>query len=346
MADMFVDDETEAFPVRHRTEIVENEVKDDPQEVDVLHPASKFITVKLSSLGKLNAPPIIHIRNFNMDDAIELSVAGDDKLLEQTITTLNGMIKEGFDCSLLHEDELKELLLTIYANFWNSELSGYEYPWEEDELEGLDEDRVERILSDKEKLECSISINKIKTSTINEKFKEPIKITKDELTITFRLPRIKDLLVAKEYVENKYAKQDKEFSNIEAKLKEYDTSEWESVVKENFPDVHADYYKYRNGKQYDMIRVMQSQLIEKVAKTKLDTIEKKLDAYKNIDFGFWSKYNEIVREYAKFGIDEEVEVISPLTHKPTVRRFQFRFMDFIRSLELPDNAGYTVEFGV
>jgi len=346
MADMFVEDETDAFPVRSRTEIIENEVKDDPQVVDDLHPASKYITVKLSSLGKLNAPQILHVRNFNMDDAIELSVAGDDKLLEQTITTLNGMVKEGFDCSLLHEDELKELLLTIYANFWNSEISGYEYPWEEDELKEVDEVRAERIRLGKENLECSISIKSIKTSTINEKFKEPIKITKDGLTITFRLPRIKDLLVAKAYVENKYAKQEKEFSNIEAKLKEHDVSEWESVVKENFPDVYSDYYKYRNGKQYDMIRVIQSQLIEKIAKTKLDTIEKKLEAYTNIDFGFWSKYNEIIKEYAQFGIDEEVEVISPLTHKPAIRRFQFRFMDFIRSLELPDNSGYTVEFGV
>ena len=109
-----------------------NEKKDKPEQKKENNTlsivSSQYIKIKLDSLGRLDAPPILHVKNYTMEDALELSLASEEDSLEATVLVLNRMIKEDFDVSLLQENELKQILLTVYANFWSNELKDFPYP--------------------------------------------------------------------------------------------------------------------------------------------------------------------------------------------------------------------------
>ena len=53
----------------------------------------------------------------------------------------------------------------------------------------------------------------------------------------------------------------------------------------------------------------------------------------------WSKANRYITEDLSFGIDSEVTFPCTVTGKMITRRFPFRIMDFIPTVESIDNAG-------
>lgn len=43
------------------------------------------------------------------------------------VRVLNSTVVEDFDCGLLHVEEAKEVLLSVYAKWWGNTLTGYKY---------------------------------------------------------------------------------------------------------------------------------------------------------------------------------------------------------------------------
>jgi hypothetical protein len=298
----------------------------------------EYIKIKLDSLGKLNAPAILHVRNYNMDNALELSLADDDTALESTILVLREMIWEDFDPLDLHLSELKQILLTIYSNFWGSIIQKYPYPYEEYELVGLSEQEKNDIRTQKKPVTIDIPINKIKTFPITKEFKEPIKITMDDNTIYFKLSRVRDIIESQEYIEKKYLPEERKYSDIEFLLKSEDADKVSQKQKD-------DYLAYTKKRAYDLVKTIQSQVLVKINDQELKTLKEKVEQYPAIDIRFWKAYNQVVEKYGGFGIIDEIKVESPLTNEIVTRRFQFRYVDFLRSLDVQDDSGYDVEFG-
>ncbi len=301
----------------------------------------EYIPVKLNSLGKLHAPAIIHVRNYNMEDALELSLVDEETALETTMYILNKMIYESFDPVYLHVEELKEILLTVYSNFWSSTLSEFLYPYENEELEFTDFESKERIIAGKQTPNVDIPIKLIKTDVIHKDFKEPIKIKVKNKEVYFRLSRIKDVLESKEYIEKKYLAKEKEFSNVSSQL----NSEIESERNKVPEDVRLKYEAYTKKRNFDLVKAIQCQVLIKAFGKKLNTLNEKLKYYTKVDIEFWKAYNRVIEKYATFGINPEVEVKSPLTGKLIIRRFQFRYLDFLRALDVQNDNAYTVSFG-
>ena len=190
--------------IEEKKEKIKKEIKKEEKFESKKIIPKEYIPIKLNSLGKLHAPAIIHVRNYNMDDALELSLVDEETALETTIYILNKMIYESFDPVYLHTEELKEILLTVYNNFWSSIIREFPYPYEVDELEFTDVNTKERIISGKQIPNIDIPIKTIKTKVIHKDFKEPIKIKIGEKEVYFRLSRIKDVLESKNYIEKKY----------------------------------------------------------------------------------------------------------------------------------------------
>jgi len=297
-----------------------------------------YIPIKLNSLGKLHAPAILHVRNYNMEDALQLSLVDEESALETTIGILDKMFYESFDPVYLHLDELKEILLTIYTNFWSTTLISFPYPYEDEELEKIEVDLKKKILSGKKDVAVDIPIDFIKTNSIHSNFKEPIKITIKEKEVYFRLSRIKDILDAKKYIEQKYLTQEKEFSNFKEQL--------ESGNDENVPDdIKKRYLGYQKARNFDLVKTIQAQVLIKVFGKKLNTLNEKIKYYTKVGIKFWKAYNDVVEKYATFGINPEIKIKSPLTNEIVIRRFQFRYLDFLRALDIQGHNEYTVSFG-
>jgi hypothetical protein len=288
-----------------------------------------YCEVKLDSLGKLSAPEILHFRNYSGEEAIELSVVKQNNYLEAIIKCLNRMVWEKFDCSLLNEKELEEVLMTIHLSFYGSVLNDYHY-YKDLTLKG------EKLEDSKNDGMTTIDIKSINTFPINEKFKEPIKITQPEGVVKFRLARLQDVLVAKEYIDKKYYTLQRKFSDIETKIQKKE--------EVSFEDNKA-YEAFTMSRGKELINAVQSALIVEFEGKKLETLEEKMEIYPKIVQTYWQLLNSAIEKDCNFGLNPEVEFFSIELKKKITRRFLFQSVDFIPSLGVPTDSGDAVSFG-
>lgn len=324
--------------------VEDNKEQEQGKEKVKKNAPKEYLRIELSSKGKLSAPPIVHVRNYNGSDAMELALSSEDDVLETLIDVLKDMIWEDIDPSVFHEKEMEEILMNIYINFWSSKIVDFPYPYTEQELNEIKIERAEKIRNKEEVPTIDIPYSLLDTQEIGDDFKEPFTITIDGVKVTFQMPRIQHIVSAKEYVEQKYKEEGKKFQLLEKKLqynerapleKQYDIEDEE----------YKEYVKYYKRRGLEFERLHQAFMISKFQGKETNTIEEKLDAHKKIDLLFWKKLNEIVEKQGFFGIKNNIEVISPLTKQPVTRRFQFRFMEFIPAMDTEDSSEYSVIFG-
>jgi hypothetical protein len=167
------------------------------------------------------------------------------------------------------------------------------------------------------------------------------------MKVQFILPRIKHILTTNKEIMKKYAQQEQEFSNIRKKVehnnKMEERKDFENMVYIEEED-QKQYNEYLQNRALDSIILQKAQLIKKFDDKKLNTLNEKLDAYYKIPQRMWDVFGNAVRDL-NFGVQRDLEVISPVSKQKVTRRFQFRLLDFIPTMELQDTSGYTVSFG-
>lgn len=289
-----------------------------------------YIEVKLSSVGKLSTPSILHVRNYTFEEALELSDMNSQNEKEIIINVLNQLIFEDFDAGLLHEQEAIEILLQIFATWWGTRLEGFKYYVNEDLSKDLI-DKPENISI------AEIPIKNIKTIELKKEVMEPISITAPNgKSIKCILPRMQTSLIAKKFVDKKYVMEENRFSELKNAMssnKPFDSEEYQEYL---------DYLKER-GKDY--LRVYQAQLLHSVDGVEIEDLSEAIDLLSEIDLTLWKEYNNIVEKYFDFGVSPTVKFDCTINHKPITRRFQFRLLDFLPTVESKDNSGYSFSFG-
>ncbi len=341
---MFIDDEKE---IKQSKKTVHSSDSDNKDE-GIKNIPTDYIPIKLSSLGKLDAPKILHVRNYTGQDALDLSITKDENIMYALIKVLKNMIYEEFDPGFLHHKELEEILLNIYMNFWGSSIQDYPYPWDENELQKIDdEDRAERIRRHEEIPRINIPLN-LKTNNMDPKFKEPIHIKNGDLKISFILPRVGHVQIAKEYVDDLYFDQENELADIKANL-EHNKNLRDQGINHGLRKIDKERYKIydrlQEQKAIDFLTVQQSQTIVAVNDSKIQSLKDKIKQYNNTSLVFWKKFNDSVVNKIIFGVDENITVVSPLTNEEVIRRFQFRLLDFIPALDSEGTTEYSISFG-
>jgi hypothetical protein len=289
-----------------------------------------YIKVKLSSLGKLSAPPILHVRNYTFEEALELSDMTNENEKEVIINVLDKLIWEDFDASLLHEQEALEILLNIFGAWWGTKLEGFRYFVDED----LPEDKREK---PENRSIAEIPLANIKTTELKKEVKEPVLIeNKEGFSIKLMLPRMQTGIIARKFVDQKFIAEENRFLKIKKAIsnnEDYDIDEYKEYLS----------YLKERGKEY--LRVYQAQLIHSVNGQEIEDLSEAIDLLPEIDLSFWKKYNKIVEDHYQFGIDPLVKFNCTINNKPIERRFQFRAMVFLPSMESENDTGYTFSFG-
>ena len=306
-----------------------------------------YIPIKLSSLGKLSVPKIIHVRNYSGEETLKLSTMNEDNSLQILIEVIQSLIFEDIDVGMMNENEVEELMLNIYVNWWNTQLD-YPYEYDEEELKKIDKERVKLIKSGNEIPKVQINISNIQTIPIMSEFKEPIVIGHEGINYYFRLSRVKDMIEAKDFVMDKYLEQENKFSKIKKDL-EYNAQ----IEDDNFiiksksinPKELREYHAYLNQRALDFEKVAQMGKVIKFNNIEIKNYEDRINYYKDIPSDIWVKLNEVIDKSIQFGVNPEMSVKSPLTGEEVIRRFQFQVLDFIPAMELSDSSKYTVVFG-
>jgi hypothetical protein len=298
-----------------------------------------FVPVNFISEDKLG-PSVLHFRNYSMEELLELSMSTEENRFSTLINKcLSKMNYEHYDCSLLHSEHIIQIMMTIYMNFWGTKL--YSMPYYEDE-----ENQTNIKYED-------IDLSLLKEIKLSDKFKEPFTIV-DDITkkkIKFTLPKVNSVFLAEEYVNKKYKEEDEKFSSLKStlnlieQLKNTGDSEQmkrADLIKVDY-ELKKEYDLMQEEKMKDYLRVIQSQLIHSIDGQELKTIEEKIDAYKNrIDATAWTRYKTVVQDYGTFGIDPNYTFTVDTNN--LTRRFSFRYLDFIPSMEQKTDTGYSVQF--
>ena len=290
----------------------------------------EYLTIKLSSLGKLSAPAILHFRDYSIDDAMKMGLSTDENILETLVGVLNNMVFEKFDCSDLHESELEEIMINIYANFWGKIIKDCPFPFNDEEYELMSEETIEQYKKNFPTVD--INLSKLNNNLISEEFKEPITISNDQnIKIQFILPKIKHLFIAKEYCENKYIREEQLFHKITENIKYNERIKDESKHKPIDSEELNQYSEYLKNRADDYVSCKNSLTILNYGNKNFKDmpIEERIKSYREVPFQLWDAIGNIFSKMS-FGIDHNVEVISPLDKKPVIRRVSFRPMDLFR----------------
>jgi hypothetical protein len=330
---------------------------------------NEYIPIYLSSEACINAPKLLHFRDYSMDDALELNVLDEDDQLKAFVKVLNNIVWEDFDCANLHVKEMMEIVYTLHANYIGTNIEK-SYHLDETLPEGKEEgqlDYKDNIVSIELPLKCIArhSINedaKGKKRPEKERFKKTFTVTdKDTKSkIVFRLVTLKDILVSQELCKEKYKEQEKEFffakktlNKIRAIKDEVERdNKLEELLDNDEEGIYDAYYEYQINYEKDYARMLQAFAIVKYISyvdgkeviQELQTIEERLDIYRqHIARTMWTQYNEIVTEY-DFGIVENVTFFSDALQKNITRRFQFQYLDFLSVAPKENSRRFSVSF--
>lgn len=221
-----------------------------------------YIPVTLSTRGKIAAPEVFHIRNFNTEDLMELGLVDQEMLPIKAIEMLDNIIYEhdpknpnSVSVKKFHEREVMELLLFVYEAFYTEELTNIAWTltdedWEEKrkELGGDDSDEFrafERAIRNGQ-IKPTFNIN-VKTGVEFHEVEDDVRTSvrvnsRDGFTCKFGLPKYGDVIDLKYFIESKYREQDRKFASIGQTIKMRKDAEDRLIKGENvnlrgIPDV-------------------------------------------------------------------------------------------------------------
>ncbi len=287
-----------------------------------------YIPVKLSSVGKLGVPAILHVRDYTFEEAMKLSEITEETELQTICEVLKSVIFEDINPGDLHKQDILEILMNIQNNWYFKTIENFPYV--------IDESLPKDKLYKKENVSrATIPLSSIKTKPLKEGMKLPITIKNETINVQLLLHKVKNEILAKEITEEKFAEEENRIQPIKKKIQQDDYTSTEL----------EKYNGFLRRKSLMFMRVLQSQLIYSYNGKVLETLEEKMDALKKIGLNVWNTYNQILENSFDFGIDPEVEFQCSVTHKKITRRFNFRSLHFLLSLEPKDSSGFDISFG-
>lgn len=303
-----------------------------------------YISVKLDSLGKLSAPFELHFRDYSIEEVLELASTNDDlDNLEAVVKVLNNMVFEDFDCGELVFEELMEILYTLQGTFYSGEI----------ERRVILDEKGDRKDPDNY-VWAFISIGAIETKELDAKFKEPFTLSdsKTEQNIVFRLPRIKDKLIAEDYLKGRYSREIRQYSEIYHEISKIEATKDDKLRQEKMLELEEE--------KGDEVIALKTYLLEKMKLLAVLTqglsiisvngkaldygnCEELLEIIPSISRRVWERYNKVVEEYS-FGLVPDVTFFLPELQENITRRVLFRPVDFLPDYEQESGGGVTVSF--
>jgi hypothetical protein len=298
------------------------------KEEEVKPIPSDYVPVKLSSVGRLGMPPILHVRDYTFEEATMLGDLEEGNEIEILIQVLQSIIYEDIEVGDLHKQDLLEILMTVQGTWYTPKIDGLPYL--------LDETLDKEIRYEKENIsKATILFSDINTAPLNEDCSIPINLKRGDTQISLILPRIKNEFVAKKLVDQKYALEENKLSDIAKKV-----NKGTATLEEQ-----EAYTEFSKNKSKDFLRYLQAQLIYSFNGKVLETMDEKLVAMKGISLSVWKIFNELIDKKFTFGINPEVTFECTVNHKPVTRRFNFRAVHFLSSLESQDDSGFDISYG-
>lgn len=319
-----------------------------------------YLEVRLSTKGKVGAPSVVHVRNFRMGEVMSLSLTEDSELPRRLIEVLNDMILEDTDVADWHENEVTELMVYIYANFFKNEIE-VRYPYDEEDIQWLrehgQEDKAEYILSGEQRPVAQVNILRdADTYAITDDFKSEFTITNKSTGFhcTFGFIRYGDQLVVKEALDSIFREEEERFKGLVEKIR-YNNDILVRRRKNpsyDFPLIQVDPKEEKEYKDYvskrvevltDIIRYLS--IVDYNGEDVRDMpLKEKYELLSNdarIDVGMMSALDK-KREDMRFGLKPTVMMKNPIRGEGGMveKPLSFRAVAFLKATVLQGADGH------
>lgn len=329
-----------------------------------------YITIELSTKGKLYAPKKFHIRNFSAEDLLGMALVDDDTLPIKVISMLNDLILEkDVDVGKFHEKEVLETLFILYKTFYTSTLKDVpynltddDYKYLQDTLGGADADAYIKQIRDYNSKrwvpKISIDLNKVKTYELPEDFKPTVRVINNRtgFTCKYGFPQYGDVRDLNDFIQIIYKEEDEKMAPIVSKLRYIEEQKQkrdngEPIPFESIPTLTSSEEKaYRDYAMRRNITTMRAtraaHLLEYRGKDISDlSIEKKLTLADDPELDL-KTYTAISKKLdsTNIGLQKTVKVVSPVTNKEIDYPFSFRLFDVLQAISTTEPDGITIEF--
>lgn len=334
------------------------EAKKEVEDIRAIPPG--YITVQLSTKGKLGAPSIFHIRNFKMKEIVALAMSEPSELPLRLINALDDMIYEDVDAAQWHEKEVEELMVYLFMTFYRSVLDDLPFPLNADDLDiikGRDkgDELLEAIKEGKYVPKTSIDIARdVDTYDLDEKFNPNITITnkKTGFHVTFSYIKYGDQLTIRRWLDSYFADEERRFAAIKQKL-EYNTG-ISNQLKDNpevvdrliqiDPEEEAAYRDFVVRKIQTITEIAHIVSIvdyngQDVSGLSIDEKYKLMADDARIDANLISKLASR-QDKMRFGLKPEVSMKNPITGEVVKRPLSFRIPSLIQAMQLSGSDDY------
>lgn len=283
----------------------------------------KYVPVKLSSMGKLGLPPVIHVRDYSYSDTLKLATAtSTTEIIEAITEVIDSITEEDIELANLTSQDVLEILMTIQGTWYSPVM---EFPYY------LDESLPPEEINKKDNVsKASIKINSVVTKPFPEGKRVPFEVKKDkDFTAIVDIPRFYNEVIVSKYIEQKYAEQDNKMESIAKKIKD----------NSNTLEEYKTYMSYREERTSDLIKASQAIQILSVNGKELKTLEERVKALDEFPVRAWNAAISYIQNDLNFGVQSEVTFNCTVTGKRITRRFPFRVVDFLPTVESLNNAG-------
>jgi len=279
-----------------------------------------YVRFTLSTKGKVSkAPEVCFARAMTALEVLNLSMYIKDELQGPLINIVDSIIYKTDEKPIASiaewsSEEVIEFLVRYYSNFFGTTLSETEYTptkEEEDLLKTTKPDMFAAFINKTWKPKFQLNLSTIDFFPLPEKISNRIVVTdeKNNFSVAFRFPQYGDILLVKQASESYTGEIDK------------------SILLSLFSNVI---------------------LIEKIQGTDVTSIplkERLAMVLEDPKFSL-SLFGRVNTEFdnIRFGINDNIKIISPVTEKPIERRCQFRVVDVLSAITLFESNDYAVRF--
>jgi hypothetical protein len=312
-----------------------------------------YAPIELSTKGKVFAPAKFHIRNFNTKDLLAIALTEEADLPERLVGLLQTMIFEkDVRVDLFHESEVIETLVRLYIHFFSSELE-IDFPVEDSDKEWVlkhKEDGAELVAaleSGKWKPVTTINLTTAETWDLPDTFKPYTVVGDSTFNVGFSLPHYGDILTVKRWLRETFGEKERQLAQVEQLIQYRDKlfgryEAGENVDLSRIPTIDKEAERAYDNLQeekalalIDVIRAVHLVYIEGKNVSELPLSERiKLVQDPRIDVKV-ARDIDISFENVRLGVKEDVLMHNPITLTNVIRRYSFRLVDLLQTLQLP-----------
>jgi len=325
--------------------------------------------IVMSTMGKYGAPQVLHIRNFSVEEALELGSIAQDEIPIKITSLLQRLIyEEDVDIRTFYEQEVSELCIHFYQAFYSHQLKDIKYtPDEEDKkwvLENIYKNQngadyqnwLRGVENGQIPLNYDIDLNRVRYFKIPDNPKKFIRYKRGNFECKFQYPRFGDTALLQKAIQEKFRTEDRQIGPLYDIFKKKRDAEQrrlrgENVAVENLPDLNPDdvqvVRKYELDKTSYTIQQMKGLYLVEFNGEDISgrPLSERVEIAKDprIDFSMYQTVQECFNKL-EIGPYSKITIANPINGLPKEIDHPFRSLELLAAIKdyRPDDS--VIEF--